>query len=161
MNTAAVKVSALGDFSHVLPPLPSFQGCRSRRVEMLFHPGLVWDSGNSERWGVILLLSSTCMSVHPYSHSDWSAGSERVRNRGFELLSAGALSPAFDTDSFRSHFPAKLARSQSAHDQQLLKALMALLPHRLSSSRHTAEHLHHQPSCLQTSTGKQPIHRLS
>lgn len=65
MNTAAVKVSALGDFSHVLPPLPSFQGCRRRRVEMLFHAGLVWDSGNSERWGVILLLSSTCMSVQP------------------------------------------------------------------------------------------------
>lgn len=63
MVTAAVQVSALGAFSHALSPLPTFQGCR--RVEMLFHPSPVQDSGNSERWGVILLLGSTLVSVQP------------------------------------------------------------------------------------------------
>lgn len=61
--TAAVQFSVLGAFSHALSPLPSFQGCR--RVGMLFHPGPVQDSENSERWGVILLLSSSRMSVQP------------------------------------------------------------------------------------------------
>lgn len=30
---------------------------------MLFHPGPVQDSGNSQSWGVLLLLSSTHVSV--------------------------------------------------------------------------------------------------
>lgn len=32
MITAAVEVCALGTFSYALPPLPSFQGFRSRKV---------------------------------------------------------------------------------------------------------------------------------
>lgn len=46
---------------------------------MLFHPGPVWDSVNSKRWEIILLLSSTHVSMQPLSHSERSAGLESVR----------------------------------------------------------------------------------
>lgn len=145
--------------THCLHFLPS-KASGAGKWEMFLLLSPIWDSGNSEKWGLIMFISSTCMPVQP---RQWFRAAARLvgcQKWGFKLHYTGLPTSAFNAESFWT-FSSWVSHITISPWPAAPQGPDSSSPLQTGSSRHAAECLHHQPSRLWTSTGKQPIHHLS